>query len=210
MSFTPLRSKSRDLYTWFATRPDLFEHERSPRKTTGWGIVAGIMVVLALLVYLNPTATAELLGGRVRGGLAIAAAFAMPPVIFVVSIVMIFVGARRWRVKGGGVLQNPVIHSCSAGFPIEQVLAALRQGSADSSGVIAALTAVQKDAGDERLLTIWSSAADRAMYVGVIRVGGDDKLWIDTEPFAVAPDRYFDAKKHDLAASLGRTSVDGV
>lgn len=210
MSFTPLRSKSRNLYTWFATRPDLFESERSPRKTTTWAVIAGIMVVLALLVYLNPTATVETLGGRIRGGLAIAAAFAMPPVIFVLCIVMIFVAARRWRVKGGDVLLNPVIHSYGPGLPVEQVVAALRTGNADSAGVIAALAALQKDPGTQRLLTIWSSDADRAMYVGLIRVDDADKLWIDTEPITVDPERYFDAKKHNLAASLGRTSVDGV
>lgn len=209
MSFTPLRSKSRNLYTWFATRPDLFASERSPRKTTTWAVLAGVMLILALLVYLNPLATVETLGGRIRGGLAIAAAFAMPPVLFVICVVMIFVAARRWRVKGGGVLVNPVIHTYSSGFPIEQALAAIRTGSADSAGVIAAFTALQKDSGDDRLITIWSSDADRAMYVGLIRVDGN-KLWIDTEPFAVDPERYFDAKKHNQAASLGHTTTDGL
>jgi hypothetical protein len=191
MSFTPLRSKSRNLYTWFATRPDLFESERSPRKTTTWAVLAGVMLILALLVYLNPLATVETLGGRIRGGLAIAAAFAMPPVLFVICVV------------------NPVIHTYSSGFPIEQALAAIRTGSADSAGVIAAFTALQKDSGDDRLITIWSSDADRAMYVGLIRVDGN-KLWIDTEPFAVDPERYFDAKKHNQAASLGHTTTDGL
>lgn len=209
MSFTPLRSKSRNLYTWFATRPDLFESERSPRKTTTWAVLAGVMLILALLVYLNPLATVETLGGRIRGGLAIAAAFAMPPVLFVICVVMIFVAARRWRVKGGGVLVNPVIHTYGSGFPIEQALAAIRTGSADSAGIIAAFTALQKDSGDDRLITIWSSDADRAMYVGLIRVDGK-KLWIDTEPFAVDPERYFDAKKHNQAASLGHTTTDGL
>ncbi|MFB4351376.1 hypothetical protein [Microbacterium sp. CR_7] len=209
MSFTPLRSKARNLYSWFATRPDLFESERSPRKTTGWAIVAGVMAIVALLVYLNPTATAELLGGRVRAGLAIAGAFALPPIIIVVSVVMIFVGARRWRVKGGGVLQNPVIHGFSSRIPVDQAVAALLRGSTDSAGVIAALSAMQKDAGDERLLTIWSSDADRAMYIGVLRVDGNTQ-WIDTEPVQVDPANYFDAKKHDLAATLGKTSIDDV
>lgn len=209
MSFTPLRSKSRDLSAWFATRPDLFESERSPRKTATWGTIAGIMVVLALLVYLNPLATVESLGGRIRSGLAIAAAFGLPPVIFVICIVMIFLGARRWRVKGGGVLRNAVIHGYAARFPIEQVLTAIRTGSADSAGVIAALAALQKNRADDRLLTIWTSEADRAMYVGVLRVDGN-RVWIDTEPFAVDSDRYFDARKHDLAATRGLTSIDGV
>lgn len=209
MSFTPLRSKSRDLSAWFATRPDLFESERSPRKTATWGIIAGIMVVLALLVYLNPLATVEALGGRIRSGLAIAAAFGLPPVIFVICLVMIFLGARRWRVKNGGVLRNAVIHGYATGFPIEQVLAAIRTGSADSAGVIAALAALQKNRADERLLTIWSSEADRAMYVGVLRVDGN-RVWIDDEPFAVDSDRYFDARKHDLAATRGLTSTDGL
>lgn len=209
MSFTPLRSKSRDLSAWFATRPDLFEAERSPRKTTFWMIIAGVMVVLALVIYLNPLATVEFLGGRIRGGLAIAGAFSLPPVILIVSIVMLFIGARRWRVKGGGVLTNPVIHSISARFPAEQVVAALQRGSADSAGVVAALAALKKDSGDERLLTIWVSEDDRLMYVALLRVDGGAQ-WIDTEPITIGPDRYFDAKKHDLAASLGRASIDGV
>ncbi|MFJ4173042.1 hypothetical protein [Microbacterium sp. NPDC089696] len=209
MSFTPLRSKSRNLYAWFATRPDLFESERSPRKTITWGVIAGVMAVVALLVYLDPTATVELLGGRVRAGLAIAGAFALPPVIIIVSVIMIFVGARRWRVKGGGVLSNAAINSMSARFPVDRALDALREGSADSAGVIAALSAMKKDAGDERLVTIWSSPADRAMYIAVLRVDGN-AVWFDTEPITVAPDRYFDAKKHDLAAALGKTSVDDV
>ena len=207
MSFTPLRSKSRDLSAWFATRPDLFESERSPRKTMTWAFIAMIMVVLALLVYLNPLATVELMGGRIRSGLAIVAAFVMPPVIFVVCIVMIFVGAKRWRVKGGGVLRNAVIHGYAAGFPIEQVLSSIRTGRADSAGVIAALAALQKNRADERLLTIWTSETDRAMYVGVLRVDGN-KVWIDSEPFAVDPNRYFDARQHDLAAARGRMSIE--
>lgn len=209
MSFTPLRSKSRNLYAWFATRPDLFTSERSPRKTTVWAIIAGIMAVVTLLVYLNPTGTVDLLGGRVRAGLAIAGAFALPPVIIVVSVIMIFAGARRWRVRGGGVLSNAAINSVGAGFPVDRALAALREGSADSTGVIAALAAMKKDAGDERLVTIWSSPADRAMYIAVLRVDGNVQ-WFDDEPIAVDPERYFDARKHDLAASLGKTSVDGL
>lgn len=209
MSFTPLRSKSRNLYTWFATRPDLFTSERSPRKTTVWAVIAAVMAVVTLLVYLNPTGTVELLGGRVRGGLAIAGAFALPPLLIVVSVIMIFAGARRWRVKGGGVLSNAAINSVSASFPLDRALAALREGSADSAGVIAALTAMKKDRGDERLVTIWSSPADRAMYIAVLRVDGNVQ-WFDTEPITVDPDRYFDARKYDLAASLGKTSVDGI
>ncbi|MEV4669255.1 hypothetical protein [Microbacterium sp. LWO12-1.2] len=199
MAFTPLRSKSRSLYPWFATRRDLFESERSPKKTTTWGIIAGLMAVLALLIYLNPEATVDLLGGRVRSGLAIGGAFALPPVVFVVSIVMIFVGARRWRIKGGGVLTNPVIHGVSAAFPLEPVLDAIRAGRSEGDTIVAGLSAMQKARADERLLTIWASEEDRIMYVGVLRVDGD-AVWIDAEPFRVDGDRYFDAKELDATA----------
>lgn len=209
MSFTPLRSRSRNLSAWFATRPDLFTSERSPRKTITWAVIAGIMAVVTLLVFLDPTGTVELLGGRVRSGLAIAGAFALPPVLMVVSVVMIFAGARRWRVKGGGVLSNAAINSVSASFPVDRALSALREGHADSAGVIAALAAMKKDTGDERLVTIWSSPTDRAMYIAVLRVDGNVQ-WFDTEPITVDPERYFDAKKYDLAAARGRTSIDGL
>jgi hypothetical protein len=209
MSFTPLRSRSRNLSSWFATRPDLFTSERSPRKSTTWMLVAGLMVALMLVIYVNPLATVEVLGGRVRSGLAIAGAFALPPAIFVASIVMFFVGARRWRVNGGGVLTNPVIRGVAPGFPLDPAIEALRRGSSDSAGIVDALKAMIAHKGDDRLLTIWNSDADRAMYVGVLRVDGS-RLWIDTEPFTVDPALYFDAKKHDLAATLGRASIAGL
>ena len=199
MSFTPLRSRSRSLTPWFATRPDLFVSERSPRKSTTWVVIAGLMVIVTLLVYLNPAATTELLGGRVRSGLAIAGAFLMPPAVFVASIVMLFVGARRWRVRGGGVLTNPVIHGVPAGFSLDPVTAALQQGSSDSAGIVAALKEVIAHKGDSRLLTIWASEADRAMYIGVIRVDGKE-LWIDAEPIALDPELFFDAKELNRTA----------
>ncbi|MDF2559225.1 MAG: hypothetical protein K0R99_671 [Microbacterium sp.] len=199
MSFTPLRSRSRSLSPWFATRPDLFVAERSPRKSATWLVIAALMVIVMLLVSLNPEATAELLGGRVRSGLAIAGAFFLPPAIFVASIVMFFVGARRWRIKDGGVLTNPVIHGVPAGFPLDQVVAALERGSADSAGIVAALKDVIAHKGDDRLLTIWTSATDRAMYIGVIRVDGKD-LCIDSEPIALDPALFFDAKDLDRTA----------
>ncbi|GGM35321.1 hypothetical protein [Microbacterium saperdae] len=206
MTFTPLRSKSRNLYPWFATRRDLFQPERSPKKTMTWGIIAGLMVVLALLIYLNPEATVDLLGGRVRSGLAIAGAFALPPVVFVVSIVMIFIGARRWRIKGGGVLTNPVIHGVSAAFPLEPVLDAIRAGRSEGDTIVAGLSAMQKAVADDRLLTIWASDEDRIMYVGVLRVDGD-AIWLDAEPFRVDGDRFFDAK--DLDAKARQRGVTG-
>ncbi len=208
MSFTPLRSRSRNLSAWFATRPELFTSERSPRKTITWAVIAGIMAIVTLLVALDPAGTVELLGGRVRSGLAIAGAFALPPVIVIVSVVMIFAGARRWRVKGGGVLSNAAINSVGASFPVDRALSVLREGSADSAGVIAALAAMKADSGNERLVTIWSSPADRAMYIAVLRVDGTAQ-WFDTEPITVDPDRYFDAKAYDLAAARGKTSIDG-
>ncbi|MDF2507734.1 MAG: hypothetical protein K0Q52_1593, partial [Microbacterium sp.] len=51
MSFTPLRSRSRSLNPWFATRPDLFVSERSPRKSATWLVIGGVMVIVTLLVY---------------------------------------------------------------------------------------------------------------------------------------------------------------
>ena len=208
MSFTPLRSRSRSLNAWFETRPDLFASERSPRKSATWLVIAGLMVVVMLVVYLNPEATAETLGGRVRSGLAIAGAFFLPPVIFVASIVMFFISARRWRVKGGGVLTNPVIHGVAAGFPLERATAALQRGNSDSAGIVAALTDVIEHRGDDRLLTIWTSDADRAMYIGVIRVAGKD-LWIDSEPVAVDPALYFDAKELNRTAMREQAGLSG-
>lgn len=208
MSFTPLRSRSRNLYTWFATRPDLFVSERSPRKSATWLVIAGLMGVVMLLVYLNPESTAELLGGRVRSGLAIAGAFFLPPAVFVAGIVMFFVSARRWRIKGGGVLTNPVIHGVAAGFPLDQTVSALQRGSSDSAGIVAALKDVIEHRGDDRLLTIWTSDADRAMYIGVIRVAAKE-LWIDSEPVAVDPALFFDAKELNRTAMREQAGLGG-
>ncbi|AGW40369.1 hypothetical protein O159_00990 [Leifsonia xyli subsp. cynodontis DSM 46306] len=85
----------------------------------------------------------------------------------------------------------------------------MQRGRVASTAIVAGLAAVQKDGGNTRLITIWASEADRVLYVGLLRVDGD-ALWIDAEPFAVGPDRYFDAKEHDRAAMRGRTSVDGL
>lgn len=208
MSFTPLRSRSRSLNAWFETRPDLFVSERSPRKSATWLVIAGLMVVVMLVVYLNPEATVEALGGRVRSGLAIAGAFFLPPAIFAASIVMFFISARRWRLKGGGVLTNPVIHGVVAGFPLEQATAALQRGNSDSAGIVAALTDVIAHRGDDRLVTIWTSDADRAMYIGVIRVDGKD-LWIDSEPVTVDPALFFDAKTLDRTAMREQAGLGG-
>jgi hypothetical protein len=199
MSFTPLRSRSRSLTPWFATRPDLFVSERSPRKSATWLVIGGVMVIVTLLVYLNPVATVELLGDRARSRPAIAGAFLMPPAVFVASIVMLFVGARRWRVRGGGVLTNPVIHGVPAGYSLDPVVSALHRGSSDKAGIVSALTDVIAHRGDDRLLTIWASDADRAMYIGVIRVDGKE-VWIDAEPIALDPALFFDAKELDRTA----------
>lgn len=207
MTFAPIRSKSRSLAPWFATRSDLFTKERSPRKTVTWSVIGALMLVATLLIVLNADAVTEAMGGHRRAGLALVGAFGFPPLIAVLSLVMIFAGAGRWRVKGGGVLKNPVIHAYGAGFPIERVLDAVRQG--DSPAIISGLAALQKDPGKDRLLTLWSSNEDRMTYAGVLRVEGD-VIWIDQEPFLVGPDHYVDAQKHDLAATLGRDSVDGV
>lgn len=208
MSFAPLRSTHRNLYSWFATHPDLFASESSPRKRAVWTVVAVVMVVLSLVIYLNAEATVELLGGRVKGGLAIAGAFALPPVLVVVSIVMIFVGSRRWRVKGGGVLTNPVIYGVDGSFPIRPLLEAIRNGRTDAAEITEGFAAAQDSLGDDLLLSIWSSDADRIMYVGVLRVDGD-AVWLDEQPFRVGGADYFDAKALAAAASRRPPRVAG-
>lgn len=208
MSLAPLRSTHRKLYSWFATRPDLFASESSPRKRAVWTVVAVVMVVLSLTVYLNAEATVELLGGRVKGGLAIAGAFALPPVLVVVSIVMIFVGSRRWRVKGGGVLTNPVIYGVDGSFPIRPLLETIRNGHTDAAEITEGFAAAQDSLGDDLLLSIWSSDADRVMYVGVLRVDGD-AVWLDEQPFRVDGSDYFDAKALAVAASRRPPRVAG-
>ncbi|PRB18479.1 hypothetical protein [Microbacterium sp. MYb62] len=207
MTFTPLRSRSRDLSSWFATRPDLFVSERSPRRSTTWLLIAALMVILMVVVYASPDATVALLGGRVRSGLAIGGAFFLPPTVFAASIAMFFIGTRRWRVKGGGALTNPVVHGVAAGFPLDQATAALQRGSSDIAGIVDALKTVIAHRGDDRLLTIWTSESDRAMYIGVIRVDGK-KLWIDSEPVPVDPALVFDVKELDRAALREHAGLD--
>lgn len=202
MSFAPLQSRSRSLKPWFRSHPELFVAERSGPQMIFWAVTAAVMVVVALLVYLNPNATVELLGGRVRSGLAIAGAFALPPMIFLVCVVMILRRSQRWRMRGGAVLTNPVVVGVDASFPVGTLVAAIRDGNDDA--IQAALTSAHRRLSDAWIVTVYSSEADRVMYVGVLRVDGDT-VWIDDEPVRV--DRYIDLKSLDAAAvrAAGRT-----
>ncbi|MGF0119677.1 MULTISPECIES: hypothetical protein [unclassified Pseudoclavibacter] len=184
---------------WFATRPELFVSERSPRKTVFWLASAVAAGLVALLVYLNPTATVELLGGRVRSGQAVAGAFVLPPLAFVACIVLAFLIARRWRVRGGGVLQNSVILGVRHGYPLDDVVGALERGSTRRQPAVEALALAQHANGDDRLLTIWSSERDHVMVIAILRVDGN-AVWIDSEPVMLAPDSYFDAEAYDREA----------
>lgn len=184
---------------WFATRPELFVSERSPRKTVFWLVSAVAAGLVALLVYLNPTATVELLGGRVRSGQAVAGAFVLPPLAFVACIVLTFLVARRWRVRGGGVLKNAVILGVRHGFPLDDVVGALEQGSTRRQPAVEALASAQQANGDDRLLTIWSSERDRVLIIGILRVDGN-AVWIDSEPVMLASHEYFDARACDREA----------
>ncbi|WP_282847447.1 hypothetical protein [Microbacterium oxydans] len=160
-----------------------------------WAAVSAAMVVVAVVVYLNPEATVELLGGRVRSGLAMAGVFALPPVIFVVSVVMIARRKQRWRVRGGGVLTNPIVVGVDAGFPTTPLVSAIRGGSDDQ--IMSELTAAHRRLGDDRIVTVFASEPDHVMYVGVLRVDGNS-VWIDEEPVRV--DRFVDLKRLDAAA----------
>lgn len=195
MSFTPLKSRSRSLGPWFRTHPESFVTERSRPQMLFWAIAAAAMVVLALLVYLNQEATVELLGGRVRSGLAIAAAFVLPPVIFIVCIVMILRPAQRWRVRGGDVLLNPVVIGVDGRFPVQSAVAAIRDGGDDE--IVSELTAAYRRLADARVLTVFSSEADQVMYIGVLRVDGNS-VWIDEEPVRV--DRFVDLRRLNAVA----------
>lgn len=203
MSFVPMESRSRDLRVWFRAHPDLFVAERSGRQLLFWSIVASAMVASALLVYLNPEATVELLGGRVRSGLAIAAVFALPPVIFVVSIVMILRRAQRWRIRGGGVLRNPLVVGVDEAFPVDTLVSAIRDGREEA--IVSGLTAAHERPGDDRIVTVFASEADRVLYIAVLRVDGEN-VWIDKEPLR-AGDRFVDLKKLDSAARLNARRV---
>ncbi|WP_258066161.1 hypothetical protein [Pseudoclavibacter sp. RFBA6] len=173
--------------------------ERSPRKTVFWLASAVAAGLVALLVSLNPTATVELLGGRVRSGQAVAGAFVLPPLAFVACIVLTFLVARRWRVRGGGVLQNAVILGVRPGFPLDDVVGALEQGSTRRQPAVEALASAQHTNGDDRLLTIWSSERDHVMVIAILRVEGN-AIWIDQEPVMLGPDSYFDAEAYDREA----------
>ncbi len=199
MSFAPISSRSRNLSAWFATRPEDFVAERSPKRTWFWGITAAVFAVITVIVLLHPTDIVEMLGGRRRAGMAIAGSFFLPPAIALFSVVMIFVGSRRWRVRGGGVLTNPLVHGVTATFPTDLVVNAIRRGSTDRDGIITALTTAFKHPGDQLLITVWASNTDRVLYVGVLRVDGN-RVWIDTEPVRVGPDRFVDLKPVDQAA----------
>ena len=195
MSFAPMNSRSRSLGSWFATHSDRFVAERSRPQMTFWAAVSAAMVVVTVAVYLNPEATVELLGGRVRSGLAMAGVFALPPVIFVVSVVMIARRKQRWRVRGGGVLTNPIVVGVDAGFPTAPLVSAIRGGSDDQ--IMSELTSAHRRLGDDRIVTVFASEPDQVMYVGVLRVDGNS-VWIDEEPVRV--DRFVDLKRLDAVA----------
>lgn len=195
MSFAPINSRSRSLGSWFATHSDRFVAERSRPQMTFWAAVSAAMVVVAVAVYLNPEATVELLGGRVRSGLAMAGVFALPPVIFVVSVVMIARRKQRWRFRGGGVLTNPIVVGVDAGFPTAPLVSAIRGGSDDQ--IMSELTSAHRRLGDDRIVTVFASEPDQVMYVGVLRVDGNS-VWIDEEPVRV--DRFVDLKRLDAVA----------
>lgn len=199
MSFAPISSRSRNLSAWFATRPEDFVAERSPKRTWFWGITAVVFAVITAIVLLHPSDIVEMLGGRRRAGMAIAGTFFLPPAIALFSVVMIFVGSRRWRVRGGGVLTNPLIHGVTAAFPTDLVVEAIRRGSTDRDGIVTALTTAFTHPGDRLLITVWASNTDRVLYVGVLRVEGN-RVWIDAEPVRVGPDRFIDLKPVDQAA----------
>jgi hypothetical protein len=205
MSFVPMKSRSRDLRVWFRAHPDLFVAERSGRQLLFWSIVACAMVAGALLVYLNPEETVELLGGRVKSGLAIAAVFALPPVIFLFSIAMILRRSQRWRISGGGVLTNPLVVGVDEAFPVSTLVAAIRDGREEA--IVSALTAAHSRPGDDRIVTVFASAVDRVLYVAVLRVDGDI-VWIDEEPLRVS-DRAVDLKKLDIAARRASATGEG-
>lgn len=169
--------------------------ERSRRQMLIWMVVAAAAVVVALLVYLNQDATVELLGGRVRSGLAVAGAFVLPPVIFAVCIVMILRPSQRWRVRGGGVLANPVVVGVDATFPVQSLVSAIREGTDEE--IVSGLTAAHRRVADSWVLTVFSSEADEVMYIGVLRVDGKT-VWIDEEPVRV--DRFVDLKRLNALA----------
>jgi hypothetical protein len=199
MSFVPLQSASRDLSVWFGSRPDLFVVERSGRKTAFWAASTVVAFIVGALVWLYPDATVELLGGRVKSGMAIIGAFALPPVVAVVSIVLLVRRSERWRIRGGGVLTNPIILGVASTFPAHSVITAMKTGRSRPQSLVEALTAAWIHAGDDRLITVWASAADRVAYAAVLRVDGDS-VWIDDEPVHIGEDQYVDLAPLDAAA----------
>lgn len=218
MNFTPLKSSHRDLKVWFATRPDLFTKERSPKKTITWTIIAGIAAILTILVYMDTAAVVSWVNenlsdsgrGRRRGvaGWAAIFAFAGPPVLLLFSLWMGFFGSARWRVKNGEVLKNPFLTTCGAGAPIDAFMAAVAQGGTNNPAIVQGMAALEKDPGKQYLVTIWSSPTDRVLFAGVLRLEGESHTWLEREPITVSGDRWFDAEKHKLAADLGKTSIE--
>lgn len=218
MQFTPIKSSSRDLKAWFATRPDLFTKERSPQKTITWVVIAGIMAIVTILVYVDSSAVQTWIGEnltssrRRRNGAGWAAilVFVGPPVILLASLGMAFLGSARWRLKGGGVLKNPYIDSFGPGAPIDNLMTAISQGGTNNPAILQGMAAISKDPGKQYLLTIWSSPQDRVLHAGVLRTEGESHTWLDHEPITVSGERWFDADKHKLAADLGKDSIDGL
>lgn len=206
MTFTPIQSKSRSLNPWFKSRPDLFTPERSPKKTAMWAIIGGIGLIGTVLVFLNPTAVAEALDGSRRAGLATIGAFAIPPAITVLSLVMLLVGSRRYRLKGGDVMVNPISGMCGPGYFIPDAVAAIANAKADNATALTYIKHLTEPKQSTRMIQVWSAPANQHQFITVLRIDGNH-VWIDNEPIHLGPDRYFDAKAFFAAATLGKTSL---
>lgn len=206
MTFTPIQSKSRSLNPWFKSRPDLFTPERSPKKTTTWGIIGGIALVGSILIFLNPAAVAEALGGSRRSGMAIIGAFVIPPAIVVLSAIMLLIGSRRYRLKDGDVMVNPISGMYGPVYPIQETVTALYNARADNATALSYLKPLTVPKQTNRMLQVWSSPASQHLFITILRIEGN-QVFIDQEPMHLGPDRYFDAKKFWEAATLGKTSL---
>lgn len=198
----PIRTTSRSLRAWYASEPERFTRERSPRRTIFWAIVALVGAVLTVVVLLDPQAVADVFGGRRRAGLAILGAFVIPPALIVCGIVFQFVWIHRFRVRDGDLVTRSTLFIVPGDLEVRDAFAAFSRGGTDPDGVRQAMRYLIDHAVDSRVQTgakivaLAAATTPATTLAGVLRMDERKKgvLWIHQEPLTMTGEHAFDPR----------------
>lgn len=205
----PIRTKPRSLRDWFASEPERFTRERSPKRSTFWAVVGLVGLVSTVLVLLNPDAVIDALGGTRRSGLAMVGAFVVPPVMVVLGVVFQFVWAHRFRVRDGGVVARGVLFIVPESLDVRDAFEAFATGGTSPERVYQAMRFLSANKVDpqvqtgQKIVALEASPADRLTFAGVLRMDRTKRgvMWIDQSPLTIAGDHFFDPPVMQAEAS---------